>query len=173
MPLNDRLERLYARRRFGMRPGLERMQALMERLGNPERELVTIHVAGTNGKGSVVALAAGMLQACGFGRVGRYTSPHLLCFNERICIDGQPVEDAQLVPVLETVEQAALALDAADALGQTTFSSAPRRRPSCSSVRGVRLGSSRPDWADASTPPTCCCRRSPSSRISASSIASS
>ncbi|MGI6100419.1 MAG: bifunctional folylpolyglutamate synthase/dihydrofolate synthase [Lentisphaerae bacterium] len=121
MPLNDRLERLYARRRFGMRPGLERMQALMERLGNPERELVTIHVAGTNGKGSVVALAAGMLQACGFGRVGRYTSPHLLCFNERICIDGQPVEDAQLVPVLETVEQAALALDAADALGQTTF----------------------------------------------------
>ena len=121
MSLNARLERLYARRRFGMRPGLERMQALMERLGHSERELLSIHVAGTNGKGSVVALAAGMLQACGLGRVGRYTSPHLLCFNERICIDGQPVEDARLAPVLEAVEQAALALDAAGNLGETTF----------------------------------------------------
>ena len=121
MSPNSRLDRLYARRRFGMRPGLERMQALMERLGHPERELLAIHVAGTNGKGSVVALAAGMLQACGLGRVGRYTSPHLLCFNERIGIDGQPVEDARLAPVLEAVEQAALALEATGALGETTF----------------------------------------------------
>jgi dihydrofolate synthase / folylpolyglutamate synthase len=121
MSLHARLDRLYARRRFGMRPGLERMQALMARLDRPERELLAIHVAGTNGKGTVVAMAAGILQAAGLGRVGRYTSPHLLCFNERICIDGVPVADDLLDPVLETVEAEAVALDAAGAAGEVTF----------------------------------------------------
>ena len=115
------LERLYARRRFGMRPGLAAMDSLMARLGHPERELLTIHVAGTNGKGSVVALAAAVLQAAGFGRVGRYTSPHLLCFNERICIDGRPVDDDRLAPVLEAVEAAALAVGQAGTTGEPTF----------------------------------------------------
>jgi dihydrofolate synthase/folylpolyglutamate synthase len=121
MSMNRLCEKLYARRRFGMRPGLERMEALLANLGHPERELLAIHVAGTNGKGSVVALAAGILQAAGLGRVGRYTSPHLLLLNERICIDGQPVSDALLRPVLEEVEAAAAALDARSEAGELTF----------------------------------------------------
>ena len=115
------LDRLYARRRFGMRPGLDRMQALLARLGHPEREWVAIHVAGTNGKGSVVAMVASILQQAGFGRVGRYTSPHLLCFNERICIDGAPIADEALLPLLEAVEAAADAVAAAEGVEPTFF----------------------------------------------------
>lgn len=116
------LERLYARRRFGMKPGLQRMEALMERLGHPEHELLAVHVAGTNGKGSVVAMIAAMLQAAELGRVGRYTSPHLRCFNERICIDGEPTPDELLLPVLEAVEKAAdNAEDDAACGGAATF----------------------------------------------------
>ncbi len=113
------LERLYARRRFGMRPGLTRIRALLERLGNPQRELAAVHVAGTNGKGSVVAMIASVLRQTGLS-VGRYTSPHLLRFNERICIDDLPVEDEPLLEALRTVEAAADAV-ARDGGGEATF----------------------------------------------------
>ena len=103
-------EQLYARRRFGMRPGLASMQALLVQLGHPEAGLAVVHVAGTNGKGSVTALVAEVLAAAGL-RVGRYTSPHLLRFHERFFLDGQPVEDAALAPVVAEVEAAACAVE--------------------------------------------------------------
>jgi dihydrofolate synthase/folylpolyglutamate synthase len=113
-------EQLYARRRFGMRPGLAPMQALLGRLGNPEAGLAAIHVAGTNGKGSVTVLVAEVLRAAGF-RVGRYTSPHLLRFHERFFLDGAPVTDAVLAPVVAEVESAALAVEAAGGQPPTFF----------------------------------------------------
>ena len=100
------LSALAARRRFGMKPGLERMKALTTFMDHPERDLVAVHVAGTNGKGSVTAIVASILQEAGFGRVGRYTSPHLVYFNERICIDGEPVSDAVLASYKEKLEKA-------------------------------------------------------------------
>lgn len=115
----EMLERLYARRRFGMQPGLERIQALLARLGHPERELAAIHVAGTNGKGSVVAMVAEVLLAAGYP-VGRYTSPHLVRFNERIVLRGRPVDDALLAAVLAQVEAEAQAV-AATGAGEPTF----------------------------------------------------
>ena len=74
----------------GVQPGLERMHRLNAALGNPERSLKCLHVAGTNGKGSVCAFAESVLRADGH-RTGLYTSPHLVDFSERIRIDGLPV----------------------------------------------------------------------------------
>ena len=117
---HDFLERLYARRRFGMRPGLETMRALLARLENPESGLAVIHVAGTNGKGSVTALVAEMLGAAGV-RVGRYTSPHLLRFHERFWLDGRPVDDAALAAAATDVEAAAQGLEQGGAPAVTFF----------------------------------------------------
>ncbi len=97
------LERLAARRRFGIRPGLETMRALCAALGNPEREFAAIHVAGTNGKGSVAALCEAALRTMGLP-VARYTSPHLVRVNERFVVGGEPVSDAALARALDTVE---------------------------------------------------------------------
>ena len=77
---------------FGSVPGLERIQALCDKLGNPERKLSVIHVAGTNGKGSAVAMLSAILQEAGY-RVGTYTSPHLERYNERFLINGQEISD--------------------------------------------------------------------------------
>ncbi len=77
---------------FGMRFGLERMEAVLAALGHPERLPRVLHVAGTNGKGSTCAFAASMLRAAGL-KVGLYTSPHLVEVNERIRIDGAPISD--------------------------------------------------------------------------------
>lgn len=74
--------------------GLDTTHALLDALGNPERQFASVHVAGTNGKGSVATLVAEALGAAGF-RVGLYTSPHLVSFRERIRVDGAPIsEDA-------------------------------------------------------------------------------
>ena len=86
------LEELAARRRFGMRPGLDSIRAVLALLGNPEREMRCIHLAGTNGKGATTAMVDSMLRASGY-RVLRYTSPHLVRINERFFVDGAPVGD--------------------------------------------------------------------------------
>jgi dihydrofolate synthase/folylpolyglutamate synthase len=103
----ERLLGLARWERAGMRLGLERIEALLGALGRPEAALRIVHIGGTNGKGSVAALAAAILQAAGL-RTGLYTSPHLLDVVERIRIDGGPVpretlarQAAQLGPWLE------------------------------------------------------------------------
>lgn len=78
---------------FGSVPGLERIQYLCDKLGNPERRLSVIHVAGTNGKGSAVAMLSSILKEAGY-RVGTYTSPHLERYNERYLINGVEISDA-------------------------------------------------------------------------------
>jgi len=100
--LKTTLERLYALIPRGQKLGLERMQAACARFGNPERSFTSVHVAGTNGKGTVTAFVTGMARAAGL-RVGTYTSPHLQRFAERIAIDGNPISDEQLVPLLNRV----------------------------------------------------------------------
>ncbi len=85
---------------------LDRVQRLLERLGNPERRLPpVIHVAGTNGKGSTVAFMRAMLEAAG-RRVHAYTSPHLVRFNERIVVAGEMLPDGELLTLLEECERA-------------------------------------------------------------------
>ncbi|CAN5868526.1 folylpolyglutamate synthase/dihydrofolate synthase family protein [soil metagenome] len=85
------IARLVTARRFGVVLGLDRMRELLATLGSPEKRLGwIIHVAGTNGKGSTVAMITSMLRAAGL-RVGMYTSPHLNELRERIAIDGEPI----------------------------------------------------------------------------------
>jgi dihydrofolate synthase/folylpolyglutamate synthase len=85
--------------------GLERIQAVIEALGLQQPAPVVITVAGTNGKGSTVALLEGIYRAAGY-RTGAYTSPHLRRFNERVRIDGEAVDDASLCAAFEAVERA-------------------------------------------------------------------
>jgi dihydrofolate synthase/folylpolyglutamate synthase len=101
--MTDVFKRLFRRQRFGIRLGLENMAAMLERMGHPERECGVIHVAGTNGKGSVCAILETVLRASGF-RTGLYTSPHLVNVEERYQVDGQPVSHADLVALAGEVE---------------------------------------------------------------------
>ncbi|MCB1182101.1 hypothetical protein KDM41_01625 [bacterium] len=82
---------LFSLNRFGIRPGLQRIEGLLEDLGHPERDLRTVVVAGTNGKGSTTRIVATLLQAAGH-RVATYTSPHLLNVYERIRLDDRSVD---------------------------------------------------------------------------------
>jgi dihydrofolate synthase / folylpolyglutamate synthase len=96
------LERLYQLAPRGAELGLERMRAACARFGHPEREFETVHVAGTNGKGSVCAMTAAMVSASA-RLVGLYTSPHLCRFAERIQVDGRNVEQALLARTIGDV----------------------------------------------------------------------
>jgi dihydrofolate synthase/folylpolyglutamate synthase len=88
-----------------MRLGLERIEALLAALGHPEAKLRIVHIGGTNGKGSVAALTAAILQAAGL-RTGLYTSPHLLDVTERVRIDGVPVSRETLARQAGRLERA-------------------------------------------------------------------
>ncbi|HAO13110.1 MAG TPA: bifunctional folylpolyglutamate synthase/dihydrofolate synthase [Planktothrix sp. UBA8407] len=92
---------------FGIHLGLERIQQLLERLGNPHLNFPIIHVAGTNGKGSVCAYLSSILSQAGY-RVGRYISPHLVDWTERLSINQQPISQSDFLQVLQQVEKAIL-----------------------------------------------------------------
>lgn len=93
---------IHGRPRFQKRPDLVRMKTFLKSLANPEKGLSYIHVTGTNGKGSVVAMTQSILSAHGL-RVGTFTSPFITRFNERIAIDGQPISDSDLTRLTRKV----------------------------------------------------------------------
>lgn len=103
MKLSEAVSFIQAASWQGSRLGLERIAELMARLGDPERDLKFVHVAGTNGKGSVAAMLAAILTAAGY-RTGLYTSPHLCRYHERMQIDGVPISDGDLCAAAETVK---------------------------------------------------------------------
>ena len=93
----------------GSKPGLSRTRALLSALGNPERQLRFVHIAGTNGKGSTAACIASCLQAAGW-RVGLYTSPYINRFNERMQVNGVPISDEDLETLVDRIRPIANAL---------------------------------------------------------------
>ncbi len=95
----------------GMRPGLERILALLEALGHPERAFRIVQVGGTNGKGSISAMLASILTAAGL-RTGLYTSPHLCSFRERIRVDGDPIAEDEVADGVEALGTLVARLDA-------------------------------------------------------------
>jgi dihydrofolate synthase/folylpolyglutamate synthase len=103
------LERLFALEQFGIKLGLDNIRALVEALGHPERAYRSVHIGGTNGKGSVAAMVERGLRAAGL-LTGRYTSPHLDRIEERVAIDGAPIDRETFAAVTAHV------LDAADGL---------------------------------------------------------
>jgi dihydrofolate synthase/folylpolyglutamate synthase len=109
------LEYLFGLEQFGIKLGLDNISALVERLGHPERAFKAIHIAGTNGKGSVTAMVDRALRFAGHSSA-RYTSPHLIDLTERFVINGRPVSTAALTDAVGSVRDAAEALRAEGAL---------------------------------------------------------
>ena len=105
VPTKNAIEKIHEFQRFGSILGLERMTELLELLGNPEKELKIIHVAGTNGKGSVCRYIYSVLEAQGY-KAGLYTSPFLEQFNERVEFDGNYITDDELDRLTDTVLEA-------------------------------------------------------------------
>jgi dihydrofolate synthase / folylpolyglutamate synthase len=99
------LEKIYQLGRFGIKLELDTIRNILTRLGHPEETFFCVHVAGTNGKGSTATYIASILQAAGF-KTGLYTSPHLVRFNERICVNGKMIADADVVTAYEAVNAA-------------------------------------------------------------------
>lgn len=102
MSYDEALEYIHSICWRGSRPGLSRTVELLEKLGNPQDELRFIHVAGTNGKGSFCAMLSSILIQAGY-RIGTYTSPYILRFNERMKINGLDIPDEDLARLTETV----------------------------------------------------------------------
>lgn len=98
------LDLLYSRKRYGIKPGLEMITAILAGLNNPERAYKVVHVAGTNGKGSVCAMLESVLREAGL-KTGLYTSPHLINLNERIKVGGVDIVDGDLGDLIHDVEQ--------------------------------------------------------------------
>lgn len=110
MNIQEALQYIDALQWFGSRPGLERIGALLDKLGRPQDSLRFIHIAGTNGKGSCAAMTASVLKAAGH-RVGLYTSPYLFRFNERMKVNGKEIEDEALCRLVERIKPLADAME--------------------------------------------------------------
>lgn len=106
----EALNFIHGRTKFKKIPTLDRMRLFLERLGNPQKGLKYVHVTGTNGKGSTVAMLRSMLMAAGLD-VGSFTSPFITRFNERIALNAQPISDEDLTRLARKVEPVVQQLD--------------------------------------------------------------
>lgn len=106
MTYRETLAYIYGLARFGMKPGLARISALLDALGNPHQGIRAVHLAGTNGKGSTAAFLSAIVAAGGY-RVGLFTSPHLVRFTERIRINGAEIAEDAVTRLAERVLAAA------------------------------------------------------------------
>ncbi|QPS71833.1 bifunctional folylpolyglutamate synthase/dihydrofolate synthase [Lactococcus garvieae] len=111
MDIDQALEWIHSRLKFNIRPGLIRVEELLRRLGNPERELSMLHVAGTNGKGSTVAFTRSILRQMNL-KVATFTSPFIESFGERMSINGLPIPDEKLIFYVEHTKPLVDQLDA-------------------------------------------------------------
>ncbi|MBI5730540.1 MAG: bifunctional folylpolyglutamate synthase/dihydrofolate synthase [Ignavibacteriales bacterium] len=103
MNIKSSLEKLFSLHQFGIKLGLDNTLQLLERIGNPQRDLKTFHIAGSNGKGSTASFMASLLMEAGY-RVGLYTSPHFVKFNERIRINSIMIEDEYVAKFVTDLE---------------------------------------------------------------------
>ena len=108
------LDYLYGLNRHGIKLGLDPTIALLKRLGNPQHRYVSLHIGGTNGKGSTAIMTATILQAAGY-RVGLYTSPHLVDFRERIRVDGAMIPEERVIDLTQRIQ------DVVEQTGSVTF----------------------------------------------------
>ena len=110
MNITEALQYIDGTQWFGSKPGLERTEALLDKLGRPQDRLKYVHIAGTNGKGSCAAMLASILKAAGY-RTGLYTSPYLFRFHERMQINGEPVSDEALADLVTRIRPLAEAME--------------------------------------------------------------
>lgn len=117
---SEALEWIHARLRLGIKPGLTRMEWMMEKLGHPEHKMKTVHIGGTNGKGSTVTFLRSILEEAGYS-VGTFTSPFIEQFNERISVNGKPISDAEILELTNVIAPLALELEETELGGPTEF----------------------------------------------------
>lgn len=115
----DSLYWIHERTKFGIKPGVKRMEWMLERLNNPQFNINGIHVGGTNGKGSTVAYLRSALVDNGY-EVGTFTSPFIETFNERISLNGIPISDDNIVELVQKVKPVSEALEVETELGTAT-----------------------------------------------------
>ncbi|MDN6568991.1 MAG: bifunctional folylpolyglutamate synthase/dihydrofolate synthase, partial [Tetragenococcus halophilus] len=108
----EAIQFIESRQKFGSKPGLQRISALLDALDHPEKDLSIVHIAGTNGKGSTVSFLSAMLQETGWS-IGTFTSPYIEALNERIAINGQPISDDALTNIVAKIQAI---IDSADAV---------------------------------------------------------
>jgi dihydrofolate synthase/folylpolyglutamate synthase len=110
MSYNEAVHYLYSLQKHGIKFGLDNITRLLSGLGNPQKSFLSVHVAGTNGKGSTSAIIASILQTSGL-RVGLFTSPHLISFTERIKIDGEEIAENEIVRLAGEIRKTVSLLD--------------------------------------------------------------
>lgn len=115
----DSLYWIHERTKFGIKPGVKRMEWMLERLNNPQFNINGIHVGGTNGKGSTVAYLRSALVDNGY-EVGTFTSPFIETFNERISLNGVPISDDEIVELVQRVKPVSELLEVETDLGTAT-----------------------------------------------------
>ena len=103
MSYDEAVSFIHGRRKFTKDPSLVKMRRMAELMGNPQKKLKLIHVTGTNGKGSVTAYLRELLMSHGY-RVGTFTSPFIVRFNERVAINGEMIPDNELVEEVERIK---------------------------------------------------------------------
>ena len=159
------LERLFALEQFGIKLGLDNIRIILDELGHPERAWKSIHIGGTNGKGSVAAMVERGLRAAGL-TTGRYTSPHLDRIEERVALDGEPVDSATFeevtAHVLDTVDRLRddsrprrSVSEGGLTVPRRSLKSRPRSLSRFSPAPGLTPPLSRSAWAAVSTRRTC------------------
>lgn len=116
----EALNWIHSRLRLGMKPGLKRMEWMMERLGHPERKIKSIHIGGTNGKGSTVTFLSSILQEAGL-KVGTFTSPYFEQFNERMSVNGTPIYNEDLLLLTNKIKPLSDELEHTEYGGPTEF----------------------------------------------------
>jgi dihydrofolate synthase / folylpolyglutamate synthase len=117
---SEALDWIHARLRLGIKPGLARMEWMMEKLGHPELKMKTVHIGGTNGKGSTVTFLRSILEAGGYS-VGTFTSPYIEQFNERISVNGKPISDEEVLELTNVMAPLADELEDTELGGPTEF----------------------------------------------------
>ena len=110
MNVNEALQYIHSVSWTGTVPGLSRTQTLLAKMGNPEKKLKYVHIAGTNGKGSTAAMTASILQKAGY-RTGLYTSPYIYRFHERMQVNGLQITDEELSEITVYVKPFADAME--------------------------------------------------------------
>jgi dihydrofolate synthase/folylpolyglutamate synthase len=107
---NASIDWIHSRLKFGIKPGLSRIEYLLEKLDNPQNKIKTVHIAGTNGKGSTVTFLANILQQYDL-KVGTFTSPYIEIFNERIAVNGRFISDDELDEIVGRIKPLVLEMD--------------------------------------------------------------
>ncbi|MBM7578851.1 bifunctional folylpolyglutamate synthase/dihydrofolate synthase [Jeotgalibacillus terrae] len=111
---------IHGRLRLGIKPGLERMEWMMERLGNPHLNINAVHIGGTNGKGSTLSFLRNILEEAGY-TVGTFTSPYFEVFNERISVNGKPASEEDWTSLVNIIKPLADELEDHELGGPTEF----------------------------------------------------